>query len=109
MGLSNWAVVAFDEMGAPCDGYTEGFVPGTSCQIFNAEIAHQNGESSIEDVVSRACQKLIQRHPHVFENPKLLTPDEVQTQWIQLKKAEKAKKKINRRSYLCLGLFKHHH
>ncbi len=39
--------------------------------------------------LSKAAEKLIRRHPHVFEEQKNLTSEEVEKQWIELKKREK--------------------
>ncbi len=37
--------------------------------VFHAQIASENGEFDIADVLEKLNEKLIRRHPHVFKDP----------------------------------------
>ena len=60
--------------------------------LFYAEMAKEAGYFSIDDVVDRLSDKLVQRHPHVFGDAKADTSREVIRNWEALKKAEASKK-----------------
>ena len=60
--------------------------------LFYAEMAKEAGYFSIDDVLDRLSNKLIDRHPHVFGEVKADTAGEVVRNWEELKKAEAAKK-----------------
>ena len=60
--------------------------------LFYAEMAKEAGYFSIDDVIDRLSDKLIQRHPHVFADTKADTAHEVVRNWEALKKAEASKK-----------------
>lgn len=70
--------------------------------VFHSTIAKERGDFTIEDVSERVAEKLILRHPHVFEDKTLHTADDVLNNWDELKKeerkrsgkAEKAKESI---------------
>jgi len=57
--------------------------------IFLSQIAKEKGFFTAEDVANTISDKLIFRHPHVFGNKKLETPDEVLKHWDSFKKKEK--------------------
>ncbi len=62
--------------------------------LFHAEMARQQGEFELGDVVLSAASKMIGRHPHVFEEGvSAETADEVLSRWEDLKRQEKAGKK----------------
>ncbi|MEZ5346487.1 MAG: nucleoside triphosphate pyrophosphohydrolase [Pyrinomonadaceae bacterium] len=56
--------------------------------VFHSTIAKEKGDFTIDDVAEGITQKLILRHPHVFEDKKLSTADDVLDNWDDLKKAE---------------------
>jgi len=60
--------------------------------LFYAEMAKEAGYFSIDDVIDRLSDKLVQRHPHVFGDTKAETAHEVVRNWEGLKKAEASKK-----------------
>jgi MazG family protein len=60
--------------------------------LFYAEMAKEAGHFSIDDVLDRLSNKLIDRHPHVFGELKADTAGEVVRNWEALKKVEAAKK-----------------
>jgi len=57
--------------------------------FFIARLFQEQGRFNIKDVVSVCIEKMIRRHPHVFGNQKIDSPDEVKKQWHRIKMAEK--------------------
>jgi tetrapyrrole methylase family protein / MazG family protein len=58
--------------------------------ILHAQIAKEDGRFSIDDVVDGICNKMIDRHPHVFdENPEKISAEEQKKVWHQRKVKEK--------------------
>lgn len=57
--------------------------------VFHAQIAAENGEFEIRDVIQGICSKMIRRHPHVFADVVADTPEEVLVNWEAIKKEEK--------------------
>ena len=56
------------------------------CQIvFHAQLADESGSFSIDDSIKSIVDKLIIRHPHVFEVANDLNPQEVRNQWEKIK------------------------
>jgi len=60
--------------------------------LFYAEMAKEQDTFSIDEVIDRLCQKLIDRHPHVFGDVKAETSSEVLRNWEALKAEEKKKR-----------------
>lgn len=54
-----------------------------------AEIAAEQGDFDLSDVIRAISEKLIRRHPHVFAELHVSGADEVELNWEQLKEAEK--------------------
>jgi len=61
--------------------------------VFHARVAEEHSGSpwSIDDVAAGIVDKLVRRHPHVFADVDAATAEEVDTNWEQLKKAEKGR------------------
>ena len=57
--------------------------------IFQALIAEDSGHFTIDDILNRAHQKLLSRHPHVFGNAKAGNVWEVEKQWEKIKLKER--------------------
>src|SRR5882724_9100148 len=57
--------------------------------VFFCEMANDAGHFNVEDVVKAISDKLIRRHPHVFGDDSLDTPDQVKRKWADLKEEEK--------------------
>jgi MazG family protein len=57
--------------------------------VFHAQLASEAGDFDIEDVVKSIHGKLIARHPHVFGQTSVETPEEVLHQWDRLKRSER--------------------
>jgi tetrapyrrole methylase family protein/MazG family protein len=57
--------------------------------LFHAKIAEQNKEFDLRGVIESISEKMVRRHPHVFGENELHTPDQVVHQWEEIKKQEK--------------------
>ncbi|RXJ00916.1 nucleoside triphosphate pyrophosphohydrolase [Anaerobacillus alkaliphilus] len=57
--------------------------------MLHAQIGEDEGMFTVDDVVAAITEKMIRRHPHVFEAGKLNNEDEVIQQWDEIKKQEK--------------------
>src|SRR2546426_11713046 len=60
--------------------------------LFYSEIAKEQGTFSIDDVLDRLSQKLVDRHPHVFGDVKAETSSDVLRNWETLKAQEKKRR-----------------
>jgi tetrapyrrole methylase family protein/MazG family protein len=60
--------------------------------VFHAQIARENGEFDLADVIDRSHKKMTGRHPHIFGDADLKTSDEVLKNWEDIKAAEKGVK-----------------
>ena len=60
--------------------------------LFYAQMAKDQGTFSIDDVLDRLSNKLVDRHPHVFGDVKAETSSEVLRNWQALKAEEKKKR-----------------
>ena len=58
--------------------------------VFHAQLAHEEGVFSIDDVSAAIVEKLVRRHPHVFGEIQVADSDEVLRNWEAIKKAEKS-------------------
>jgi tetrapyrrole methylase family protein/MazG family protein len=57
--------------------------------VLHAQIAKDEGEFQIEDVVRGIATKIIRRHPHIFGSKKVKDAEEVMHNWEALKKEER--------------------
>lgn len=65
------------------------------CQaVFHAQLAKERGDFEINDSITHIVEKLIRRHPHIFENEKKLNPEEVRDQWEKIKVESGEKKDV---------------
>lgn len=53
--------------------------------IFHSQIGSEDGNFNIWDVTTKICNKLIDRHPHVFEEKKVENSEEVVYNWNDIK------------------------
>ena len=60
--------------------------------VMHAQIASEEGLFAMEDVVDEVSRKMVRRHPHVFGTVSADTPNEVLTNWEEIKKEEKKDK-----------------
>jgi len=59
--------------------------------VLHSEIARQNGNFEIADVIQSISEKMVRRHPHVFSDVKAESVDQVWQNWQQIKSNEKPK------------------
>lgn len=64
--------------------------------LFYSQMAREEGHFSVDDVLERLSNKLVDRHPHVFGEVKADTPAEVLRNWEALKAIEKEEEKKKR-------------
>ena len=57
--------------------------------LLHAQIAEEAGEFRIGDIIESLAQKLVRRHPHVFDDAVAETPDAVVEQWEEIKREER--------------------
>ena len=57
--------------------------------VFQAQIAKEEGDFDLCDVIEILSEKLLRRHPHVFAEKKVETVEEVRDIWYEVKKDEK--------------------
>jgi tetrapyrrole methylase family protein/MazG family protein len=62
--------------------------------VFHATLAAEEGHFTLADVARGVHDKLVHRHPHVFAGVQADTPDQVITNWEQIKRAEKGRSSI---------------
>jgi len=60
--------------------------------LLQAQIATENGEFRLKDIVCRVNEKIVYRHPHVFAELDVDGVDQVLVNWEALKQAEKGKR-----------------
>jgi tetrapyrrole methylase family protein/MazG family protein len=57
--------------------------------LFLARISEENGQFNISDVIKEISEKMIRRHPHVFQDEKVKDIGEIKSNWEEIKKHEK--------------------
>lgn len=57
--------------------------------VFHARIGKEQGYFNISDVIKGICNKMINRHPHIFGEVKVKSSEEVLVNWEEIKKKEK--------------------
>jgi MazG family protein len=59
--------------------------------VFHAELGDEEGRFNLATIADSVRDKLTGRHPHVFGDTKLESPEEVVAQWEEIKKEEKGR------------------
>lgn len=72
--------------------------------IFYSQLGHEENDFNLNSIIQTVNDKMIRRHPHVFDNTTLETPEQVYTQWEQIKAKEQQHE--NRKTILD-GIPKH--
>ena len=57
--------------------------------VLQSQIAEEEGLFSLDDVIQKAGEKMIRRHPHVFSSEAAPEKEEVPGRWEAIKQAEK--------------------
>lgn len=57
--------------------------------VLHAEVARQNGDFDIDDVIKHLNNKMVSRHPHVFSTTEVKDTKEVVQNWEEIKAQEK--------------------
>jgi tetrapyrrole methylase family protein/MazG family protein len=57
--------------------------------VFHAQMAARDGKFAFDEPLKHICDKLIRRHPHVFNDTEVPNADEVLRNWDAIKKQEK--------------------
>jgi tetrapyrrole methylase family protein/MazG family protein len=57
--------------------------------MLHGQIAAEDDEFTVEDVIEGIASKLLRRHPHVFGDVKVDTPEEVVLKWEEIKSEER--------------------
>jgi len=68
--------------------------------VFIMEIFQERKEFTLADVVGQVAKKMIRRHPHVYENARVSTQEELDRQWDSIKAWEKKENGEQRKSFL---------
>lgn len=55
---------------------------------FHAEIAREHAGFGLNEIAAELCEKLVRRHPHVFQTGQSMDTDAVLTQWDNIKRKE---------------------
>ena len=66
--------------------------------IFHSELADEKGLFNFEDVVNQINEKLVRRHPHVFEDEKVVSEEHLAQRWEQHKHDERKNKNEKQQS-----------
>lgn len=61
---------------------------------FHTEIEAEAGTFDFDDVANGICQKLVERHPHVFGTVQADTPEDVSRNWEKIKSETKARNTV---------------
>ena len=56
--------------------------------VFYSKIGSEKNEFTLDDVIEGVCNKLINRHPHIYSNVKVETDTDVKQNWEKIKQQE---------------------
>lgn len=60
--------------------------------VLLSKIHQERNLFDISEVIDAITQKMVRRHPHVFENKTFGSADELRQQWLEIKRNEKSAK-----------------
>lgn len=64
--------------------------------VIHSQIAAEKGDFDISQVINGICEKMVRRHPHVFGDVKVNSPEECLDLWKEIKKQERAAKQAEK-------------
>jgi len=86
------------------DDHTQGIVEELGDLLLHIglqiHIGEERGEFTRKKVFKELIDKLLRRHPHIFDKPESLTPNEVESQWDDIKRSEQVNVKNSESSIL---------
>lgn len=56
--------------------------------VFYSKIGEEQGKFSLEDVIQGVCNKLVNRHPHIYSTVRVTDDEEVKQNWEKIKQLE---------------------
>ena len=62
--------------------------------VFYAKIAEEKGAFDISDALESVCDKLVERHPHIYGNVQVRDAEEVKQNWEEIKMRKGRKKSV---------------
>ncbi len=74
--------------------------------VFYAQMAKEQGEFEFDDIVEAVCEKLIRRHPHVFESADYKNEVSLHEAWEKEKEIERDKRAEGTRASILQGVAK---
>ncbi|MBE9520405.1 MAG: nucleotide pyrophosphohydrolase [Proteobacteria bacterium] len=60
--------------------------------VLLSQIHHEKNLFNISEVIDEISQKMVRRHPHVFEDKTFGSAEELRDQWLEIKRNEKSAK-----------------
>lgn len=63
--------------------------------VFHASLAQEKQEFELTDVINSVCDKMILRHPHVFQQESLKTIDNVLEKWENIKQRQRGEMAVS--------------
>jgi tetrapyrrole methylase family protein/MazG family protein len=72
--------------------------------LLHSQIAEEASYFNVMDVIQGVGEKMIRRHPHVFQANPVDTVEEVMSNWQEIKQAEKAEKGISESTSVLAGI-----
>ena len=70
--------------------------------LLQSQVAEDNGEFAIEDVIDGIARKMIHRHPHVFAGRHYDSVEQQQADWEKLKSQEEGHKQTSLKEEIAL-------
>jgi nucleoside triphosphate diphosphatase len=72
--------------------------------VFHSKMAEEIGAFEFNDVVTAICEKMVRRHPHVFDDVTAESADEVISNWEEIKANERSKKNSDESALSAVAL-----
>lgn len=72
--------------------------------MIHSQIAAERGAFTVDDVVQGICEKMVRRHPHVFGDRKVNSPEEALALWQEIKKTGKERKTLTKQIEMYINV-----